>query len=153
MLSLLFDKKKSNSLILPNNDRLQDVENDVRGCTWQLKERKFKIHKLDSSFEYFNHVTHNYGLWQPTHNYGLWQLTHNYGLWQLTHNYGLWQPTHKYGLWQSTHSYGLWQPTHSYGLWQPTNYYGLWQPTHNSGLWQLIPFIMTMGCGSWFHSS
>jgi hypothetical protein len=55
----------------PNTDHHQQVEDVVRGCTWQLTKVKTicRFHKLvfyrgDSSLERFKLATHNYCLWQ-----------------------------------------------------------------------------------------
>ena len=58
-------------LLLPNTDRLQQVEDIVGGYTWQLKKiniiyrfHKLVFHRGDSSLECFNWANENYGLWQ-----------------------------------------------------------------------------------------
>ena len=61
---------KSSFLLLSNTDRLQQVDDYVRGCTWQLKSVKtiFRVNKLDNgdtNLECFNRSTQNNGLWQP----------------------------------------------------------------------------------------
>ena len=54
-------------LLLPNTDRLQHVEEYVRGCTWQLTKVKtiYMFHELvfdgeDSSLKCFNWATNTY---------------------------------------------------------------------------------------------
>ena len=57
-------------LLLPNTDRLQQVEDYVRGCTLEKLKIIIRLHKLafdrrDISFECFNRATRTYGVWQP----------------------------------------------------------------------------------------
>ena len=59
-------------LLLPNTDHLQQVEEYVRGCTWQLTNVKtiYMFHELvfdreNSGLKCFNWATNNYELWQP----------------------------------------------------------------------------------------
>jgi hypothetical protein len=65
-------ERVKNQLTSTNTDRLKQVDDDVRGCTWYLSRVKaiymfhrLVLHRRDSSFEWFNRETHNYGMWWP----------------------------------------------------------------------------------------
>ena len=58
-------------LLLPNTDHLQQVEDCVRGCTWQLKEVNifYRFHELvfdrgENILDISNQATRNYRVWQ-----------------------------------------------------------------------------------------